>query len=278
MSFQWAVVEYLFHYRLTFSYGLWIVHIKVDTSHIIIHASCVFFFFFAATNGTRQIPSRNYSNCREQDSFQICRKGPGVLAGHQIEHETKMCLYSKDWYHSGLHSEDCWQQVEGDDLCSLLRNGEALSAVSSAGLPSKRETWTSWKESIRLPQIWLRSWSICPIRKGWETLGLLSLQKRRSRGIFLMYINTWRENAKTEPGYFLWCSVTGPEAMDTDWNMWEAIITLGNIFLFLPPWRYSKTSRTWSWAISSSWAERLGKWHPEITSNLNHSLILWFCS
>lgn len=44
MSFQWAVVEYLFHYRLTFSYGLWIVHIKVDTSHIIIHASCVFFF------------------------------------------------------------------------------------------------------------------------------------------------------------------------------------------------------------------------------------------
>lgn len=61
-------------------------------------------------------------------------------------------------------------------------------------------------------------------------LGLLSLEKRRLRGILLMCVNNWGEDTKgTEPGCFQWCPETGPETVGTKWNTGGVIWTSGNI-------------------------------------------------
>lgn len=43
------------------------------------------------------------------------------------------------------------------------------SAVTCAGLPSVRETWTYWRESKQVPWRCWRHWRISPTRTGWES-------------------------------------------------------------------------------------------------------------
>ena len=106
-----------------------------------------------------------------------------------------------------------------------------------------------------------------------------------------MYINTWREGVKmTELGSFQCCPVTGPEAMSTNWNTGGPVWTSANTFFncdgdqapgtgcpeklwSLPPWRYSKAIWGWSPFLGDpAWAGGWIIWHPEVDSNLSHSV------
>ena len=165
------------------------------------------------------------------------------------------------------------------------------STASSFGLPSKREAWTYWRQSNKGPQRWRTG---APLL--WGTVGLFSMKKIRLGGISSMYTNTWREGAKkTEPGFVQWCPVTGPEAMNRDWNIGGSIWTSGN-----------DSSREGDRALAHvsqrdcgvsllgdiqsppghgprqpalggpTWVGVWTRWRPEVPSNLNCSVVLWF--
>ena len=100
-------------------------------------------------------------------------------------------------------------------------------------------------------------------------LWLFSPEKRRLRGILSVPINTWRDGAKRMESCFLWCPVTGPQAMCTTWKTGGSLWTSRNMFLLwgwhntgtvfpeklwsLHPWRYSKAAWRRSWATDSMW-------------------------
>ena len=107
--------------------------------------------------------------------------------------------------------------------------GYTCSTVSSSELLSTKEMWTYWREPNKGPRRLLRDWTISPMREGWDRL---AWWREGSGGIFLMYINTLRKGAKrTDSGSFLWCPVTGPEAVGMNWNTGGSLWTWGNTFL-----------------------------------------------
>ena len=60
--------------------------------------------------------------------------------------------------------------------------GHTCSTVFSSGLPSTRQMWTYWRESREEPLRRLRDWSICPMRKGWESWDSSAWRREGSGG------------------------------------------------------------------------------------------------
>jgi len=200
-----------------------------------------------------------------------------------------------------LPCEDCCQQVEGGDLSPLLRTGEGEPGVTCPvlGSPVQTDTWTYWKESSEGPQRWWRDKGISPMRKGWRSWDCSAWRTEGSGGIPSRYTNNWREDVKrTEPGPFQWCSVTGGEAMGTNWNtggsVWTAVtLTLRvtehwhmllterlcpGMLWSLYPWRHSKAVWTWSWATGSRRPWLSEQVRPDdVWRSLPTSAVLWFC-
>lgn len=94
-----------------------------------------------------------------------------------------------------------------------------------------KETWTFWRQSNEGPPRWSKDWSTPNMRRGWESWGQFSLEKRPRR-ISPKSINTWRESAKrTEPGSFQWLPEGGQEATATIWIPGGYDLTTGSISL-----------------------------------------------
>lgn len=109
--------------------------------------------------------------------------------------------------------------------------GYIWSALSSGGLPGRRETQTYWRESSKGPLSWLNDWSIRHTKRGWENWDCSAV--RTLKGILSIWISIWREGAeKAEPGSFHWCPVTRWEATGTNWNTGGSLRTWGNFFLW----------------------------------------------
>lgn len=64
------------------------------------------------------------------------------------------------------------------------------NAVSSAGLPSTRETGTLWSKSSKRLQRWWRDWSFCNTGRDWE-LCLFSSGEEKSWGNMYLCVSIW---------------------------------------------------------------------------------------
>lgn len=65
------------------------------------------------------------------------------------------------------------------------------SAVCSSGLLGTKEIWSYWSKSSKQPQRCLRDWSICQVRRGWESWDWLAWRTEGSRGALALCINIW---------------------------------------------------------------------------------------
>lgn len=97
--------------------------------------------------------------------------------------------------------------------------------------------------------------------------------------VLSMATGIWRVGEKRmKPDFFQWCPGTRPEAIGMLWNTGASPWTSDTPFFLwlclstgtaypeklqrLPPWRYSKVGRSWSWATESGWSclnRRLGQ-------------------
>ena len=76
-----------------------------------------------------------------------------------------------------------------------------------------------------------------------------------------------------------------PEQQETPFLLWGWLSTGTDCperLWCLPPWRYSKAVWTWSWATGSKQPclsrEGQTRWPPEVPSNPDHTVVLWFTS
>lgn len=67
---------------------------------------------------------------------------------------------------------------------------EVRNAVSSAGLPSTRNTGTLWSKCSKRLQRWWRDWSFCHTRRYWE-LCLFSSGEEKAWGNTCLCVNVW---------------------------------------------------------------------------------------
>jgi len=114
----------------------------------------------------------------------------------------------------------------------------------------------------------------------WE-LELLSLETQRDLiSVYRDLQGGWR---RAEPNSFQQCTVPGQEAVGKIWHTGGSLWTSGNASWLCehwhrllreavgsPPWRFSKHSWTWAWTACS----KLEQMDPEVSANLNHSVIL----
>lgn len=67
---------------------------------------------------------KNYPRQYCLGAKQLCRKRPGAVGRHQVEHEPGMCLCSRGGQQlPGLYQEECCQWVEDGDPAPLLSTG-----------------------------------------------------------------------------------------------------------------------------------------------------------
>lgn len=145
----------------------------------------------------------------------ICWPKSSCAAKDLSEHESAMCC--------------CCQEAKGIPGCTrqgITSTSRKVFVLYSALVkvhleycaqfcpPSIKETWTYGRESgggtTKMIK-GLKHLSYDVLRE----LGLVSLKKRRLKGISSLCINTWREDAKkTEPDSFQWCPVPRQEGRD----------------------------------------------------------------
>lgn len=175
-------------------------------------------------------------------------------------------------------------EVKRGDPSSLLSTTKDVSAV--LGFPEHNTLCPA--HSWRL----LKDWSTFWMRRGWE-LGLFGQEKRRLRRMLSLCISDWWEGMKMKPGSSQQHPLSGQEAKHTS-KLWNSIWTQENTFLLikhwkkftewlcsLHPWRFSKPSRTQSWAACPSWScfSRAldSRWSQEVPANLTHSVCkIWW--
>lgn len=149
-------------------------------------------------------------------------KDLGVL----VDSKTTMRCNVPSWQRkptTSLHEQKHCQRVKGGDLCPTAQPwwDHIWSTVSSAGLLSRRETWTCWRDSMKWLWRWLSSWRI--LRQGEaERAGAVNpLQKRRLRRILSKWMNLDGENkedgARLLGGFFeQWTEVVTVQQLSQD--------------------------------------------------------------
>lgn len=161
----------------------------------------------------------------------------------------------------------CCQHSEGGDPSLLLSTGKTSSRglCPVLGSSEQEEHGHNWKKSSKRLQRWWKDCSFSPMSKDSE-LGLHCLNKRRLRGILLMYTNTCREGTKkTEQVSFCRCPVAeAEEGAQTEtlevssvcqetllyrWSVSTAQVTQSGSRL--SPWRHWNSTWTWSWSARS---------------------------
>lgn len=119
-----------------------------------------------------------------------------------------------------------------------------------------------WRESsVELLKWWY--WSFCPKKKGWESLECLF---KGSGEISSMYVNSWRGMQRRQSQAF--SSVPRDKTRGNRHKIKHRRVCLNFFALWgwsgtatscpgrwwvLPPCRYSRAIRTWSWASGSKW-------------------------
>jgi len=171
-----------------------------------------------------------------------------------------------------------------------------LSAGSSYGLPSTRETWTYWTESSEGPKKQWKNWRISPVRKGWENRDRSAYRREGLWEHISICTNTQRKGAKNTE--YSQLSTLVPRARTR--GRWHELedrefplnirkhffgVQVPEYWHRLPreaveslAGRYSEADWTWAWALCSAWPCWNGtEWDQmasEVPSNLRHSVVL----
>lgn len=160
------------------------------------------------------------------------KEGTGHSGEHQVGHELAICSCINEKANSLV----CYnRQIAASrsrevilSLCSALVK-YIQSAEPSAGLPSTKETWAYWRDSIKWTWGWLRACSICHVRISWESWNCSAGEKKAQQDLNNVF-KYFMGGVKIEPGSSQWCTVTGQELVGTNWKSRKYHLNNGKSF------------------------------------------------
>lgn len=108
----------------------------------------------------------------------LAQKDLGGPGGHQA----CPCGKESQQHHAGNCCTGNFQQAEGGDPLVQLSTTETHPECWAQVCALQNKTKKCWGVSKTGPQKGLRGWSICPVRRSWESWGCSALKREGSRG------------------------------------------------------------------------------------------------
>jgi len=167
-------------------------------------------------------------------------EGLGATGEWEAQHDLAMYVHiPEDQPYPGLHPQQRGQQGKGGDSAPLPHSGETpQESCVQLWSPQHRTELELWERGQRRPQQWCEGWSPSARRTGWESLGLVSLGKRRLRGHLIAAIQDWKEAYK-KAGEGLFTRVCGGRTRDNGFKEGRFRLAVGKKFLtvrVVRPW------------------------------------------